>query len=102
MILYHFTARERVDEIVAASVLKPTDPLREDPGERAKQLALRYEGDPLLADAVADWNAEEIGREFGGPLVIHLTEDHRDCRPYGTARTPRAGPFGVGRQGLEP
>jgi hypothetical protein len=80
VILYHFTARERVPEVVASSVLKPTDPvLRKDLGERASRLAVRFEGDPLLADAVAEWSAERIEREFGGPLVVHLTTDHRDC-----------------------
>jgi hypothetical protein len=80
VILYHFTGRERVSEIVASGVLKPTDPaLRRDLGERAARLAIRFEGDPLLADAVDEWSAEEIEREFGGPLVVHLTADHRDC-----------------------
>lgn len=80
MILYHFTARERVSEIVASGVLKPTDPvLRMSLSERAERLAIRFEGGPLLADAVGEWSAEEIEREFGGPLVVHLTADHRDC-----------------------
>jgi hypothetical protein len=75
MILYHFTSLRGFDQIERAGSIMPSNPhLRKLEGDRAGA----GESDPPVS-ALSGMTPTEIEAEFGGPLVVHLTADHRDC-----------------------